>query len=210
VKLYNVDGSPNCFRVRLVINELGLPVELVNVDLRNRSAEFLAASPGGKVPAFVDDDGFTLFESRAINAFLCSKDPQKRLYPDDAKTRALIDQWSYWQSIHLGPAMQAVSFERVGKKAFGMGEGSEEVAKQKLKETEGFLPVIEKGLEGKQWLVDQLSLADFATATTFVLRKPSNISLEAFPNTLAWIERVEALESWKAALPKYVRDILAK
>lgn len=208
MKLYNVDGSPNCFRVRLVIDELGLDVALVDVNLRNKPPELLAAS--GKVPVFVDDDGFTLFESRAINAYLCSKRPEKNLYPADPKARALIDQWSYWQAIHLGPAMQAVAFERVGKKAFGMGEGVEEIALAKLKETEGFLPVVEKALAGKQWLVDTLSLADFAVATTFSLRKPSGISLDAFPHTRSWIERVEALPSWNQALPKYVREILAK
>lgn len=212
MKLYNVDGSPNCFRVRAVIFELGLhdDVELVDVDLRNRSAEFLAASPGGKVPAFVDDDGFTLFESRAINAYLCSKRPGD-LYPADPKLRALVDQWSYWQAIHLGPAMQAVAFERVGKKAFGMGEGVEEIALAKLKETEGFLPVVEKALAGKQWLVgDKPTLADFAVASTFPLRKPAGISLDAFPNTRAWIERVEALPSWQKALPKWIREALGR
>ena len=211
MKLYNVDGSPNCFRVRLVINQLGLEVELVDVDLRSKDkpAAFLAASPGGKVPAFVDDDGFTLFESRAINPYLCSKRPEKALYPADPKVRAIIDQWSYWQAIHLGPAMQAVAFERVGKKAFKMGEGVEEIALAKLKESESFLPVVEKGLVGKDWLAGSLSLADFAVATTFPLRKPAGISLAAFPNTEAWIQRVEALPAWNKALPNYIREILA-
>lgn len=191
-----------------MINELGLEVELVDVDLRSKDkpAAFLAASPGGKVPAFIDDDGFTLFESRAINAYLCTKDPAKDLYPADPKLRALVDQWSYWQAIHLGPAMQAVAFERVGKKAFKMGEGVEEIALAKLKETEGFLPVVEKGLSGKDWLAGKLSLADFAVATTFALRKPAGISLAAFPSTEAWIERVEALPAWNKALPKWIRE----
>lgn len=208
MKLYNVDGSPNCFRVRAVIFELGIEVELVDVDLRNRSADFLAASPGGKVPAFVDDDGFTLFESRAINPFLCAKRPDKNLYPADLKQRALVDQWSYWQAIHLGPAMQAVAFERVSKQAFKMGEGVEEIAVAKLKETEGFLPVLEKALAGNDWLVGTLSLADLAVATTFPLRKPAGISLDRFPHTRAWIERVEGLPSWQKALPQYMRQLL--
>src|SRR5215471_14827272 len=68
MKLYNADLSPNCLRVRAIIYELDLPVELVDVDLHApKPADLLAANPNGKVPVLVDDDGFTLFESRAIN-----------------------------------------------------------------------------------------------------------------------------------------------
>ncbi len=90
--------------------------------------------------------------------FARAKRPDKNLYPADLKQRALVDQWSYWQAIHLGPPMQAVAFERVSKQAFKMGEGVEEIAVAKLKETEGFLPVLEKALAGNDWLVGTLSL----------------------------------------------------
>jgi glutathione S-transferase len=211
MKLFDVDGSPNCFRVRLVIHELGLPVELVPVELFGKGPKppgFVAASPGGKVPAFVDDDGFSLFESRAINAYLCSKRPERGLYPDDPKRRALVDQWSYWQAIHLGPAMQGATFERVVRVKLNMGPSDEALAAAKVAETAKLLPVLERGLDGKDWLVDSLTLADFATATTFGLRRQAGISLDGFPHTQRWIDRVEALPSWKRALPKFVAEIL--
>lgn len=211
MKLYDVDASPNCFRVRAVIHELALPVELVAVDLSpkgTKPAELLAASPGGKVPALVDDDGFALFESRAINAYLASKRPERGLYPDDPKRRAIVDQWSYWQAIHLGPAMQAVAFERVVKARWGMGPADEAAAAAKLAEVERLLPVLERGLEGREWLAGALTLADFAVASTFPLRDPAGISIASAPNVQRWIERVEALPSWQRALPKYVGEIL--
>ncbi|HVZ32757.1 MAG TPA: glutathione S-transferase family protein, partial [Polyangiaceae bacterium] len=80
MKLYNADLSPNCLRVRAVIYELDLPVELIDVDLRAaKPPGLLAANPNGKVPALVDDDGFVLFESRAINGYLASKRPERDL-----------------------------------------------------------------------------------------------------------------------------------
>ena len=89
MKLYNADLSPNCLRVRAVICELDLPVELVDVDLRApKPAELLSANPNGKVPVLIDDDGFTLFESRAINSYLASKRPERDLYPADARCAA--------------------------------------------------------------------------------------------------------------------------
>lgn len=205
MKLYNVDASPNCFRVRAVINELGLTVELIDVNLRApRTEDFLAVSPGGKVPGFVDDDGFSLFESRAINNYLASKRPERGLFPDDPKRRALAEQWAYWGAIHLGPAAQAVAFERVGKVAWGMGTPDEAVIAAKLAETEKLLPILERGLAGKEWVAGTLTTADFAVGSAFIARKPANISLAAFPNVLGWLERLEALPSWQAAMPKYL------
>lgn len=202
MKLYDADLSPNCVRVRAVSHELGLDLDLVDVDLRKaRPAELLALNPNGKVPVFVDDDGFSLFESRAINVFLASKRPERDLYPSDPKRRALVDQWSYWHALQLGPPVQLLAFQRVLKPKFGMGPADEAVVKEKLAEVEKNLPVLEWGLRGKEWLAGALSLADFAVAASFYLRKPAQLSLAATPNVEAWLERVEALPSWQKALP---------
>src|SRR5690606_11295740 len=112
------------------------------------------ANPNGKVPTFVESDGFSLFESRAINAYLASKRPERELYPADPRRRAIVDQWSYWQAMQLGPAMQAVAFERVIKPKWGLGPSDEQVISQKLAEVERYLPVLEIGLSGKRWLAD--------------------------------------------------------
>jgi glutathione S-transferase len=204
MKLFDADLSPNCLRVRAVIHELGLRVELVDVDLRAREkpAELLALNPNGKVPVFVDDDGFSLWESRAINTYLAAKKPERGLYPDDPKRRALVDQWSYWQALQLGPVVQQIGFERVLKPKFGMGATDEALVTAKTAELDRQLRVLEAGLEGNEWLVGSLTLADFATAAPFVLSKAAGISLAKTPRVEAWLERVESLPSWQKAKPK--------
>jgi glutathione S-transferase len=201
MKLYDHDFSPNCLRVRAVAFELGVDLEQVKVDLRNTSgnAELMALNPNGKVPVLVDGD-FVLWESRAINAYLAGLHPERGLHPQDLRERALVDQWSLWQAIHLGPAMQKVALERVFKARFGMGAPDEAAAEASLKETYRFLAVLEARLGGRDWVVKDLSLADFALATTFVYRKPAGISLDEFPAVAAWIERVEARPSWQRAV----------
>jgi glutathione S-transferase len=201
MKLFNIGMSPNCLRVRAVIHELGLQVELIEIDLRakEKPAELTQANPNGKVPAFIDDDGFALFESRAINAFLASKRPDRELYPSEPKQRALVDQWSYWGAVHLNPALQAVSFERVLKARFKMGDPDEAVIKSRMAEIEKLLPVLDQALTGKEWVAGKLTLADFALAPSFVLREPAQISLANFPNVDAWLKRTEALPSWQKA-----------
>jgi glutathione S-transferase len=200
MKLYHHDQSPNCLRVRAVAFELGIELEFVEVDLRATSSnsELLALNPNGKVPVLVDGD-FVLWESRAINAYLASLRPERNLYPESARTRALIDQWSLWQAIHLGPAMQKVAFERLAKPRFGMGPTDEAAAAASHKESLRFLAVLEPQLATRSWIVDNLSLADFAMASTFMYRKPAGISLDDFPGVAAWIDRVEALASWQRA-----------
>ena len=200
--LYNANLSPNALRVRAVAHELGIALEIVEVDLRkgeNRSEAFLALNPNAKVPVLVDDD-FVLWESRAINAYLASLKSEHELYPEDPRKRAIVDQWSYWQAVHLGPAMQRVAFERLLKSKFGMGEPDEKALEGPLKDIAQFLAVLDENLSDKDWVAGELTIADFAVASTFVYRKGSNISLESAPHVSRWIDRLEARQSWQAAV----------
>jgi glutathione S-transferase len=203
MKLYNGNFSPNALRTRAVIYELGIDIEIIEVDVRgggNRAPEYLKLNPNGKVPVLVDGD-LVIWESRAINAYLAGKYPAKGLYPADLKQRAIIDQWSYWQAIHLGPAMQRVAFERVQKAAFGRGPTDEAVVAAEMKNVTQFLDVFETGLaDGREWIAGTLSLADFALATTFMHRVRANIPLETRPKVAAWIARMEKRNSWKRAI----------
>ncbi|MET0942494.1 MAG: glutathione S-transferase family protein [Mesorhizobium sp.] len=200
--LYNANLSPNALRVRAVAHELAIALEIVDVDLRkgeNRSETFLALNPNGKVPVLVDDD-LVLWESRAINAYLASLRSEQGLYPEDPRKRAIVDQWSYWQAIHLGPAIQRVVFERLLKSKFGMGEPDEKALEGSLKDIAQFLAVLDANLCDQDWVAGELSIADFAVASTFVYRKGSNISLERAPHVSTWIDRLEARPSWQAAV----------
>ena len=80
MKLYNSNFSPNALRVRAVAAELGIPLEIIEVDLRkgeHKTASYLALNPNGKVPVLVDGD-FVLWESRAINGYLASLEARAR------------------------------------------------------------------------------------------------------------------------------------
>jgi glutathione S-transferase len=201
MKLYTAGLSPNALRARVVIFELGLTVELEEVNLADAAAKVATLrplNPNTKVPVLVDGD-FVLWESRAIIAYVANGTP---LYPSDPKRRAIIDQWIYWGAIHLGPALQAVSFQRFMKARFGMGAPDEAAIAPQVKEIAQFLPVLEGGLAGKEWIAGELSIADFAIATTLVYRDVAGVDCSAAPNVLAWIERIEARPSWqKAAAP---------
>ncbi len=203
MKLYSFPGSPNALRSRAVIYELQAPVEIVNVDFRrgeHRTPEYLRLNPNGKVPVLVDGD-LVLWESRAINAYLAAKFPDKDLYPAALARRAIVDQWSYWQAVHLGPAMQKVTFERVQKKQFGRGEPDEAAIAAEMPNVNQFLDVFETSLgDGREWIAGTLSIADFALATTFRLRRAAALPMETRPRVEAWMQRMEQRPSWQKAI----------
>ncbi|MCB1487978.1 MAG: glutathione S-transferase family protein [Bauldia sp.] len=204
--LYDNSFSPNALRTRAVAYELGLPIELVSIDLRGderTTDDYLALNPNAKVPTLVDGD-FVLWESRAINAYLAGLAPESGLYPHDPRERAIIDQWSYWQAIHLGPAMQKLAMERYFKKKYGFGEPDPAAIEKAEKDVDQFLRVLEDDLKDKDWVAGRLSIVDFAVASTFVFRKEAGISLADFPHVVAWIERVEARPSWRKAIEPIV------
>ncbi len=202
MRLYNANFSPNALRVRAVAFELGINLEIIEVDLRggaNRAEDFLRRNPNAKVPVLEDGD-FVLWESRAICGYLASLKPEAGLVPDDPATRALMYQWAWWQAIHLGPAMQKLSFELFLKGKFGMGDADSATVETERRACDQFLDVLEKGLAGKYWIVGALSLADFYLATTFMYRAQAGIALDTRPAVAAWIERLEARDSWQRAM----------
>ena len=91
------------------------------------------------------------------------------------------------------------------KPRFGMGAPDEAAIAAQLKEIAQFLPVLDGGLAGKDWIAGELSIADFAIATTLVYRDAAGIDCSAAPNVLAWMERIEARPSWQKAVAPVTR-----
>src|SRR5215212_7495519 len=76
----------------MVLHEKGIDFEVHEVDLSNKSEEFLSASPTGKVPVVVVD-GDSLYESNVVNQYLDEVTDGLRLMPEDPKARAHARIW---------------------------------------------------------------------------------------------------------------------
>ena len=96
IKLYRHPLSGHSHRVQLALSLLGVPHELVDVDLMkgaHKAPEFVALSPFGQVPV-LDDNGTTLFDSNAILVYLATKyDADRRWLPRDPKWQADVQAW---------------------------------------------------------------------------------------------------------------------
>ena len=101
MKLYAFASSPNCWKVLAVARELSLQIETIRIDLLNGEAKtpsFLAKNPNGRVPV-LEHQGFLLWESNAILAYLATQQPIPSLLPSRPRERAEVDRWLYWESI---------------------------------------------------------------------------------------------------------------
>jgi glutathione S-transferase len=180
----------------MVLHEKGVDFETYEVDLANKSEEFLAASPTGKVPVVVVD-GDSLYESNVVNQYLEEVADGVALLPEDPKQRAYARVWMAFADDKFFPALFGASF---GRK---LGHPEEKVSEAEARLAEHLFD-LEKRLEGREYLVEEFSLADIAYAGNFVrLREMEDeglLSLEEYPNVRAWMERVESRESYEAAL----------
>jgi glutathione S-transferase len=195
IKLYSAKGCPYARRTRIVLHEKGADFEAHEVDFRNKSDEFLAASPMGKVPVIVVD-GDSLYESNVVNQYLDEVYEESRLLPKDPKARAYARIWMARADYNFYPQVfvSSMGWER------GFSEEQISEAREKLKLT---LSHLEERLEGSEYLAGSFSLADIAHAGNFVrlheLEENGTVSLADYPNVASWMERIEARESFKAA-----------
>jgi glutathione S-transferase len=195
-KLYNTQRCPYARRTRIVLHEKGIDFETYEVDLANKSEEFLAASPTGKVPVVVVD-GDSLYESNVVNQYLDEVTDEPRLMPEDPRRRAHARIWMAYADTDFFPAVFVTS---VGRER-GYSEEQISEASVRLKTVLGKL---EERLKGRDYLADEFSLADIAHAGNFVrlreLGKRGEVSLEDYPNVAAWMDRIEDRESYTAAV----------
>lgn len=179
----------------MVLHEKRIDFEIYEVDLRNKSEEFLSVSPYGKVPVlFVN--GVSLYESNVINEYLDEVYGVPRLMPNNPEQRALARSWVAFADEYFFPA---IFMTRIGSQR-GFSEEQIQEATEKLGEA---LWRLEYQLEDKQYLVGEYTLADIAHAGNFhrlwELAERGDVSLGSHPNLRAWVEQVESRESYKAS-----------
>jgi glutathione S-transferase len=148
-----------------------------------RTPEFLALNPNGRVPV-IDDGGFILSESMAINLYL-SKKHRSPLYPSDPQHEARAIQWSLWETDRLD--RQIVNYVR-HTKDLPQGERDEALAEAAWKEVVPALDVLETALAKSEWLAGPaFSVGDLNVAAA--LFRALSIDLARWPYVDKWLHR---------------------
>lgn len=199
MKVFGFPLSPFVRKVHVLAAEKDVAIEMVLGKPGQPSAEFMAASPFGKIPALQDGD-FTLADSTAIVTYIDALHPDPPMLPGDARAKARAIWFEEFADTLLVPAGGKVLFNRfVGPKFMGK-PGDEAVAEQGLKELAPLLDYLEAHAPDSGWLAgDDFSIGDIAVAST--LHSLGYVGLEPdparHPRTATWYERVRHRASWR-------------
>ncbi|KAB2573252.1 Glutathione S-transferase-like protein FUS3 [Lasiodiplodia theobromae] len=127
----------------------------------NKTPEFLADFPMGRVPTFRSASGLTLFESDAIAQYAAESGPASaQLLGVTAEQRAVIRQWIGFADHELFEPLTTLILWR-----YGMAPFNEEAEKSAFQRLNVSLEVLEEQLQNRQYICsEQLSLADISVA----------------------------------------------
>lgn len=193
--------TPNGKKITVMLEELGVPYDhhLVHIGRNEQFApEFLKISPNNKIPAIVDPEGpggepISIFESGAILKYLGLKFGQ--FYPADMREQVKVDEWLFWQMAGFGPMLgQANHFIKFAKEKVPYGIERYRAEAQRL------YGVLDKQLEGQDYVAGEVSIADFAIIAWSDGYETYEIDLDSVPNFVAWNKRMHEREGTQRGL----------
>ena len=196
--------TPNGHKVTIFLEETGLPYKIIPINI-SRGEQFdpffLSFSPNNRIPAIRDlapaDGGGPLgvFESGAILEYLADKTGQ--FLPREPRPRYEALQWLFWQMGGLGPmAGQNHHFNIYAPEKIPYA------IDRYVKETNRLYGVLNKRLEGREYIAGAYSIADMACYPWIVPYERQGQKLEDFPHLKAWFERMAARPAVQRAYAK--------
>ena len=191
--LYQYPSSGNCYKICLLMHQLGLSYESVTVDILNkesRSADFLKINPNGRVPVLQIDDKF-LPESNAALWYLAEGTD---FIPEDRFARAQVLQWMCFEQYSHEPYIATVRFwvSILKDKAGNLAQ-----IKQRMPQGYAALDVMEKHLtEHDYFVANRYTIADIALYAYTHVAEEGEFDLSTYPNIQSWFKRIASQEKY--------------
>ncbi|WP_422049156.1 glutathione S-transferase family protein [Shimia sp.] len=199
--------TPNGVKVSIMLEETGLPYEPHLVTLSDadvKSPEFLALNPNNKIPAIIDPNGpdgeaVTLFESGAILIYLAEK--TGKLIGNTPAEKYQAIQWVMFQMGGVGPMLGQLGYFT---KFAGAAIEDPRPRERFRVEAKRLLSVLEKQLEGREWITGSYSIADIAIAPWLnaleYYQTKELVGWAEYPNVNAYLERFLARPAVQAGM----------
>ena len=192
LRLYDYPDSGNCYKVRLVLGQLGQlgqPFERVHLDIlegETRRPEYVSKNPNRRVPLVEWPDGRRLAESNAILYHLAGGSPY---LPADPWECAQVLQWVFFEQYSHEPYIAVVRHWHMA----GLVEGNRGVLPEKMERGYHALDVMEHQLSDREFFVaGRYSIADIALYAYTHVAHEGGFDLSRFPSASAWLERVRS------------------
>lgn len=187
LRLYDYPISGNCYKIRLLLTQLGEPFARVHVDItrgESRTPAFAAKNPNLKVPVLEWPDGRCLAESNAILFHLAEG---TRYLPGDAWRRAQVLQWLFFEQYSLEPSVAVVRFWRIS----GAIERYHHLLEALMDRGQRALAVLNDHLASSEYLVgSRYSIADIALYAYTHVAHEGGFEMSPYASIRAWLDRV--------------------
>lgn len=196
IHLFGQPASTCTRKVLTVLAETNTPYELTVVELgkgEHKAAPHLARQPFGQIPV-IEDDGFRLFESRAIARYLDEK-AGGPLTPKTIREHALMNQWLSVEQSNFSPAIMKFVYHY----AFNRPQ-EEAVLASANKMVETTLGAISNSLADAPYLAgNQFTIADigYMPYLEYTINSPLRGTYEKFPHVISWWNRISERPSWR-------------
>jgi glutathione S-transferase len=194
-RLYEMADSGNCYKIRLLLNQLGIAYQRIPTDIlkgESRTEDFLQLNPNGKVPLLILPDGRPLAESNAMLCFLAQGSP---LLPTDAYQHALTLQWLFFEQYSHEPFIATNRFW-----IHLSGDAAAHASQIAANHPKGLaaLGVMEKHLQQRDFFTSSgtghdrgdYSIADIALYAYTHVAHQGGFDLSGFPAVQRWLSRV--------------------
>lgn len=189
IKLYDLELSGNCYKIRLLLALLKVEYELIPVNLmagEHKTTEFLQLNPLGQIPVLTDED-LVIADAQASLVYLARKYGESSWLPDDAASLSRVIRWL---SITAGEIRQGVEFAR----RFHLFKAPYVNIELATEQGAVILQYLEQHLAEREWLeLGHITIADIAVFPYVALAPDGQISLEPYPKILAWCDRLKQL-----------------
>jgi glutathione S-transferase len=191
IKLYGASISGHSHRVELMMSLLGLPYELIKIDLPGKAQKteaFLQMNPFGQIPVIKDGE-ITLADSNAILVYLSQTYAPSEWLPHTPVDAANVQRW-------LTVAAGLLAFGPAAARAgilFNRPFNEQEV----MSRTNALFTVMDSTLRTSLYLCgNSLTIADIANYSYTARASEGRISLEPYPFIQAWLTRIEGLQGF--------------
>jgi len=202
--LFDYLPSQNAWKVRLLLNHLGMPYQSVPVSIFEGEGRTLAqrgVNPTGKVPAIRLDDGRVLAESNAILAYLADG---TRYLPSEPFARAKVHQWLSFEQEQVEMTIGSLRYWTLTGK---LAQRSGEAVAGKRSAALRTLGILEAELTTRPFIAgDAYTIADMAIFAYASRAEEAGLSLAELPQFRAWIARVQAQPGFLATMHPYSID----
>ncbi len=196
--------TPNGHKITMYLEEYGIPytIKPINISAGDQfSPDFLKFSPNNRMPAIIDHDpadggvAQTVFESGAILIYLADK--YAKGIPPGPRARIETLEWLMWQMGGLGPML--------GQNHHFRAYAPEQIPyaiDRYTNEANRLYTVLNKRLDGRDFIVGDYSIADMAAYPWIVPHERQGQNLDDFPNLKRWFNAIRDRPSTVAAYDK--------